>query len=69
MYNVALIQISTDYVFDGTKSSPYVETDETNPLNVYGKSKLKGEQYAQNICSKHLIIRASWIFLNLASTL
>lgn len=62
MHNAALIQISTDYVFDGTKSSPYVETDKPNPLNVYGKSKLKGEEHAQNLCSKLLIIRASWIF-------
>lgn len=62
IHNVALIQISTDYVFDGTKSSPYVETDNTNPLNIYGKSKLKGEEYAQNLCSKLVIIRTSWIF-------
>lgn len=60
--NAVLIQISTDYVFDGTKTSPYLETDTTSPLNVYGKSKLQGEKYAQNICSKHLIIRTSWIF-------
>ena len=62
MHNAALIHISTDYVFDGTKSSPYVETDKTNPLNIYGKSKLKGEEYAQNLCPKLLIIRTSWIF-------
>ena len=62
MHNAALIHISTEYVFDGTKSSPYVETDKTNPLNIYGKSKLKGEEYAQNLCPKLLIIRTSWIF-------
>lgn len=62
MRDAALIQISTDYVFDGTKLSPYVETDKTNPLNIYGKSKLKGEEYAQNLCSKFIIIRTSWIF-------
>ena len=62
MHNATLIHISTDYVFDGTKSSPYVETDKTNPLNIYGKSKLKGEEYAQNLCPKLLIIRTSWIF-------
>lgn len=62
MHNATLIHISTDYVFDGTKSSPYVETDRTNPLNIYGKSKLMGEEYAQNLCPKLLIIRTSWIF-------
>lgn len=62
MYNATLIQISTDYVFDGTKSSSYVETDIPKPLNVYGQSKLRGEEYAKNLCSKHLIIRTSWIF-------
>ena len=60
--DAALIQISTDYVFDGTKSTPYVEIDKPNPLNIYGKSKLKGEEHAQNLCSKLLVIRASWIF-------
>lgn len=60
--DASLIHISTDYVFDGIKSSPYVETDKTNPLNTYGKSKLKGEEHAQNLCSKLLIIRTSWIF-------
>lgn len=62
IYNAVMIQISTDYVFDGAKPSPYIETDETNPINVYGKSKLKGEKYAQNLCPKHLVIRTSWIF-------
>lgn len=62
MHHAALIQISTDYVFDGTKSSPYVEIDKPNPLNIYGKSKLKGEEHAQNLCSKLLIVRTSWIF-------
>lgn len=57
-----LIQVSTDYVFDGTKNAPYLETDKTNPLSVYGRSKLQGENYAQNLCSKYLVIRTSWIF-------
>ncbi len=54
-----LIQISTDYVFDGEKNSPYTETDSPNPLNVYGHSKLLGEQLAGDTA---LTIRTSWIF-------
>tara|TARA_R110002049_G_scaffold83400_2_gene212178 strand:+ start:839 stop:1699 length:861 start_codon:yes stop_codon:yes gene_type:complete len=60
--DITLIHISTDYVFDGEKNSPYVETDDTNPLNVYGASKLKGEQYVKKICSKYYIIRTSWLY-------
>src|SRR5690606_1226399 len=48
-YDVTLIHVSTDFVFDGKKTSPYVETDQPNPINVYGASKLKGEQYIQDI--------------------
>ena len=60
--DVTLLQISTDYVFDGKKKSPYVETDITNPINVYGTSKLKGEQYIQEIWQKHFIVRTSWLY-------
>ncbi|HMC02328.1 MAG TPA: dTDP-4-dehydrorhamnose reductase [Flavobacteriaceae bacterium] len=60
--NTTLIHISTDYVFDGTKKSPYLETDNPNPINEYGKSKLKGEQYIQNNHDKYFIIRASWLY-------
>lgn len=56
-----LVQISTDYVFDGRASRPYREEDEPNPLSVYGKSKLKGEQAASS-AREHLIIRTSWLF-------
>ncbi|MGB3345310.1 MAG: dTDP-4-dehydrorhamnose reductase [Aequorivita sp.] len=59
---VVLIHISTDYVFDGKKKSPYIETDPTNPINVYGASKLLGEQYIQEICKKHYIFRTSWLY-------
>ncbi|HLW31041.1 MAG TPA: dTDP-4-dehydrorhamnose reductase [Aequorivita sp.] len=59
---VVLIHISTDYVFDGKKQSPYIETDPTNPINVYGASKLLGEQYIQEICKKHYIFRTSWLY-------
>jgi dTDP-4-dehydrorhamnose reductase len=61
-HNVVLLHLSTDYVFDGTKKTPYLEEDPTNPLNVYGASKLKGEQYIITSCSKHFIIRTSWLY-------
>lgn len=56
-----LVYVSTDYVFDGTKNVPYVETDSTNPLNVYGHSKLAGEQAAQ-AARRWLIVRTSWLY-------
>lgn len=60
--NALLIYISTDYVFDGKKNVPYLETDQPNPLSVYGKSKLEGEGFVQSISKKCLIIRSSWLF-------
>lgn len=60
--DVVLLHISTDYVFDGKKGSPYLETDITNPINVYGTSKLKGEEYIQHICDKYFIFRTSWLY-------
>lgn len=57
-----LIHISTDYVFDGLASRPYREEDPTNPLNVYGASKLAGELEVQRRCREHLLIRTSWVF-------
>lgn len=58
------IHFSTDYVFDGTKNAPYNEMDNTNPLSVYGKSKLLGETFIQERFDNHLIFRLSWLYGN-----
>jgi len=60
--NIILIHISTDYVFDGKKKDPYSVHDITNPINAYGKSKLIGEQYIQDILTKYFIVRTSWLY-------
>jgi dTDP-4-dehydrorhamnose reductase len=57
-----LVHYSTDYVFDGCKSSPYVETDEANPQSVYGQTKLDGERAIQQSGCRHLIFRTSWVY-------
>jgi dTDP-4-dehydrorhamnose reductase len=61
-HNTQLIHISTDYVFDGTATSPYKETDDTCPISVYGASKLKGEELALENDPSCIIIRSSWIY-------
>jgi len=60
--NAVLVHYSTDYVFDGTKGAPYVETDLPHPLNVYGESKLAGEQAVQQVGGAYLILRTSWVY-------
>ena len=58
----ALIHFSTDYVFDGQKGSPYIETDSPNPLSVYGKTKLAGERHIEDVGGSYLILRTSWVY-------
>ncbi|MFH1347302.1 MAG: dTDP-4-dehydrorhamnose reductase [Candidatus Margulisiibacteriota bacterium] len=58
----AMVHISTDYVFDGKKGSPYVETDPPHPLSVYAESKYAGEQYAQDILDKYFIVRSTGLY-------
>ncbi len=58
----ALIHYSTDYVFDGAKGQPYCESDSPAPLNVYGKSKLRGEQAIQAVGGAYLILRTAWVY-------
>src|SRR5437879_879900 len=57
-----LIHFSTDYVFDGKKTDPYVEEDKAVPLSAYGESKLQGERRVLEVSSQHLVVRLSWVF-------
>lgn len=61
-YNVILIHISTDFVFDGKKETPYTEEDPSNPINVYGKTKRDGEIEIDKVLDKYFIIRTSWLY-------
>ena len=60
-HSIPIIHISTDYVFDGSKDSPYLEDDPTGPINVYGRSKLEGEQRVATACARHVILRTAWV--------
>ena len=60
--NTQLLHISTDYVFDGTANGPYKETDKTNPVSVYGQTKLQGEELAIKHCPSTIIIRTAWLY-------
>ena len=61
-YDTILLHISTDFVFDGNKKTPYLEQDLPNPTGVYGKTKLDGEKAIQQVWEKHFIIRTSWVY-------
>lgn len=59
--NIPIIHVSTDYVFDGTKPEPYIETDTVNPVGIYGRTKEAGEAAVRAACSNHAIIRTAWV--------
>ena len=61
-HQVTLIHVSTDFVFDGQKRTPYLETDAPNPLGVYGASKLQGERNIQDVMDTYFIVRTSWLY-------
>lgn len=63
-FDVSLVHLSTDFVFDGEKKEPYLITDSPNPINVYGASKLKGEHYIQELMTNYYIVRTSWVYSN-----
>lgn len=60
--DTTIIYISTDYVFDGNKKSPYLPTDKPNPINHYGLTKFEGEEAVKKYCKKYYIVRTSWLY-------
>ncbi|MDT0558048.1 dTDP-4-dehydrorhamnose reductase [Ichthyenterobacterium sp. W332] len=67
MYNAKLIHISTDFIFNGKKKFPYEEKDKTGPINIYGKTKLDGEEEIIKILTEYYIIRTSWLYSEFAN--
>jgi dTDP-4-dehydrorhamnose reductase len=63
-YQTVLLHVSTDFVFDGSKKTPYTETDIPHPTGVYGASKLAGEQAVQEILTRYYIVRTAWVYSN-----
>jgi dTDP-4-dehydrorhamnose reductase len=66
-YNIPLIHFSTDYVFDGEKEDAYIENDKTNPLSIYGQSKLEGEEVIKKVGGFFYIFRTSWVYSNIGN--
>lgn len=62
LFKTKLYHISTDYVFNGEKTKPYIETDDCCPLNMYGKTKAKGDEYVLQNCENYIIIRTAWLY-------
>ncbi|MEW6266804.1 MAG: dTDP-4-dehydrorhamnose reductase [Thermodesulfobacteriota bacterium] len=60
--NIPLIHVSTDYVFDGRKQGPYLETDPVSPLGIYGRSKAEGEARVRSALARHIIVRTAWVY-------
>ena len=58
----SLVHFSTDYIFNGSKNSPYLESDDANPVNVYGESKYEGEKAIQSVGGSYIILRTSWVY-------
>ena len=63
-FKIPIVHFSSAYVFDGTRNNPYIISDIPNPLNIYGKTKLSGENFIKDINTRHYIIRLSWLFGN-----
>ena len=61
-YKIPLIHLSTDYVFDGEKGSPYHESDPVSPIGVYGRSKAEGETALKSVLDEHIILRTAWLY-------
>lgn len=60
--DAVMVHFSSDFVFDGKANLPYKENDPTRPINIYGQTKLDGEQHVQQLCEKHVIIRTAWLY-------